>query len=92
MTSTTTEALVELAREGLYLAVLLSAPAVVAALFVGFLVSAAQAATQIHEHTLSFAPKILAVLAALALFAPWIGQSLQAFTVELLELIPRLGG
>jgi flagellar biosynthesis protein FliQ len=78
-------------REALFLAVLLSAPAVLAALLVGLLVGALQAATQIQEPTLTFAPKLVAVLVALAVSGPWIGHQLVNFSRGLLELIPLLG-
>ena len=89
---TTSELLMRVGREALFLAILLSAPAVVASLVVGLIVSVLQATTQIQEQTLTFAPKLLAVMAALALFAPWIGGQLAQFSTSLLELIPRLTG
>jgi len=71
--------LLELAREALGLVLLVSAPVVAVALAVGLLVGLLQAATQIQEYSLSFVPKILAVLAALLLAAPWMGQLLLAY-------------
>lgn len=52
-------------------ALLISAPVLGAALAIGIVVSLFQAVTQINEQTLSFLPKILAVLAALVFFGPW---------------------
>jgi len=85
-----TEYLVRVAREGLLLAVLVCAPAVLAALAVGFAVSLFQAATQIQEPTLSLAPKLIAVVVALAISAPWIGRQLIAFTTAIFDVIPRI--
>ncbi len=79
-------------REALYLTVLLSAPVVLASLVVGLVVSILQATTQIQEQTLTFAPKLVAVLITLALFAPWIGAQLTKFTASLMELLPRITG
>ena len=86
----TADLLLRVAREGLFLTVLVSAPIVLASLFIGLLVSVLQATTQIQEQTLSFAPKLVAVLGALAVFSPWIGVQLVRFSSALFELIPRL--
>ena len=86
----TTEYLIRVAREGLYLAILLSAPIVLAALAVGLVVSIVQATTQIQEQTLSFAPKLVAVMLALAIASPWIGTQLVRFFAALFEAIPRI--
>lgn len=72
-------ALLELGRQALWLTLVVSAPVILVALGVGFLVSVLQAATQIQEFTLSFVPKILAVLLTLALAAPWMGEQLVRF-------------
>ena len=87
---TTADLLVRLAREGLFLALLLSAPVVLAAMIVGLFVSLVQATTQIQEQTLSFAPKVVAVMLALAITGPWIGAQLLRFTTALFDVIPRI--
>ena len=51
---------------------LLSAPMLLIGLVVGLAVSIFQATTQIQEATLSFVPKIVAVLGSLVIFGPWI--------------------
>jgi len=84
--------LIRVGREALLLAVMLSAPVVLASLVVGLVVSILQAATQVQEPTLTFAPKLVVVMLTLALFAPWIGSQLVAFTSALMQLIPRMGG
>ena len=68
---------------------LLSAPMLGFGLIVGLLVSIFQAVTQINEMTLTFIPKILAVAAALAIFLPWIVNTLVDFTVNLLNQLPN---
>ncbi len=87
---TTADLLVRLAREGLFLAILLSAPIVLSAMIVGLFVSIVQATTQIQEQTLSFAPKVVAVMLALAVTGPWIGAQLVRFTTALFDVIPRI--
>ena len=86
----TADYLVRIAREGMFLALLVSIPAVGAALLVGLAVSVFQATTQIQEQTVSFAPKLLAVLIAEAIAAPWTGQQLVRFTTAIFEAIPRI--
>jgi flagellar biosynthetic protein FliQ len=52
------------------------------------LISLFQAVTQIQEMTLTFVPKILAVLLALLVFAHWILEQIMDFTIHLIEQIP----
>ncbi|MEC9396051.1 MAG: flagellar biosynthesis protein FliQ [Myxococcota bacterium] len=72
--------ILQIAREGLLLALIVSAPPVLTSLFVGLLVSIVQATTQIQEQTLTFVPKLVAVFVSLAISAPWIGAQLVRFT------------
>jgi flagellar biosynthetic protein FliQ len=58
-------------------------------LLVGLVVSIFQAATQIQEMTLTFIPKILAIFVALALFGPWMLQSLVSFASAVLGHLDR---
>ena len=57
-----------------------SGPAVLSAMIVGMVVALLQALTQVQEITLTFVPKILAVLAAVAISAPFIGSQISIFT------------
>ncbi len=74
----------ELIRHTLVLALVISAPMLVAGLAVGILVSLLQAVTQIQEQTLTFIPKITAMFAAAILLFPWIGHRLLEFTASML--------
>lgn len=58
-----------------------------AGLIIGLLVSTFQAATQINEQTLTFIPKIVAVLLTLLFFGPWIIHIMTTFTVGIFETI-----
>ena len=82
--------ILQVVREGLYLVLLVSAPAVFVSLVVGLIVSLLQATTQLQDHTLTFVPKLVAVLATLAIAGPWIGAQLVRFTRTLLAAIPLL--
>ena len=60
-----------LGQQGLYMLLMVSAPILLSVLVVGLVVSIFQAATQINEATLSFVPKVVAAVAALAVAGPW---------------------
>jgi flagellar biosynthetic protein FliQ len=66
-----TATVIELARQALWMTVLVSAPMLVVALVVGVTVGIFQAATSINEMTLSFIPKVVAMAAALAVVGSW---------------------
>jgi flagellar biosynthetic protein FliQ len=84
----TEQAVIDLSARAAWLAIKLAAPALVATLVVGMIVSIFQAATQISEQTLAFIPKILAMTAALVICGPWLLSTMVDFTVELIKSIP----
>ena len=89
----TPETVVELGQQALLICVLLAAPLLVAALVTGLAVGLFQAATQINEQTLSFIPKLLAMVVVLAMSAPWLLDTIVTFTRTLIvELVPRVVG
>ena len=79
-------------QQSLYVLLMISAPVLLTVLAVGLLVSIFQAATQIHEATLSFVPKVLAVVAVLAVAGPWMLSSLVEFLQRSLQAIPTVVG
>ncbi|MBA2849801.1 flagellar biosynthesis protein FliQ [Thermosulfuriphilus ammonigenes] len=84
------EVAVGMARQAVEITLLLSLPMLGIGLVVGLLVSIFQAATQIQEMTLTFVPKIVAVLLALVLFFPWMMEKLVTYTAALIAGIPDL--
>jgi len=88
----TPESVIELGQRAIEVAFLVAAPVLLTGLAVGLLVSVFQAATQINEMTLSFIPKLLAMLAALVIGGPWMLQVLVDYTRRLLESLPLLSG
>jgi flagellar biosynthetic protein FliQ len=74
----------DLVRQTLLMALLVASPMLGIGLVVGIVISLVQAVTQIQEQTLSFVPKIIAMVAATILLMPWIGHRLMNFTVVLL--------
>lgn len=77
-------------REAIYVLVIISAPAMLTALFVGLIVSLFQALTQIQEMTLTFVPKVLAMFGVLVLTMPFMLNTLVEFTQRLGEKIVHL--
>ena len=73
----------ELIRHTLLLALIVSAPMLLIGLLVGIVVSLLQAVTQIQEQTLTFVPKIAAMVAAAILLAPWTAQRLMDYSREM---------
>lgn len=72
------ELIVRIAREGLILVLLISGGPMLASMLVGFIVSLFQATTQIQEQTLSYVPKLVAVLLTLIVIGPWmLAQAVQ---------------
>jgi flagellar biosynthetic protein FliQ len=68
---------------------LVSAPVLLVGLVVGLVISIFQAVTQVHEMTLAFVPKIIAVMLALLVAAPWMIDLLVNFTHNLFTNIPN---
>jgi flagellar biosynthetic protein FliQ len=70
----------DLVRQTLILALIISSPMLVIGLVVGVTVSLFQAITQIQEQTLTFVPKIVAMVASAILLMPWIAHQLMEYT------------
>lgn len=85
------EAAVGWAQKTLWTAALCSAPALIVALLVGLLVSIFQAVTQIHEMTLTFVPKLVAMALVFFITAGWILKMLVQFTIEVFGQLPNIG-
>ncbi len=88
----TPESVMTIGHQALEITIMVAAPVLLAGLAVGLLVSVFQAATQINEMTLSFIPKLLAMLAAMAIAGPWMLQVMVDYLRRLLESLPSLIG
>jgi flagellar biosynthetic protein FliQ len=86
----TPQMVVSIGREALMLTLMISGPMLLFGLIVGLSIALFQAVTQIHEMTLTFVPKILAVAAALLIFLPWMINMATDFLRHIFELIPSL--
>ena len=85
-----TALVIELGREALWVAVLIAGPLLGIALIVGLIIGIIQAATSINEMTLSFIPKIAALVVVLVLLGSWQVSVIVDFTRKLYERIPTL--
>lgn len=74
---------IDIAQRALLTVIYVSAPMLGLSLIVGLAVSIFQATTQIHEQTLTFVPKILAVIVAIAVFGSWMLRILTEYTQNL---------
>lgn len=86
------ETVLDIGRQALWLAVLLAGPMLGAALAVGLFIGVIQAATQIQEMTLSFIPKLLALVIVLLIVGPWMLRIIVTFSERLFMDIPGLVG
>ena len=83
---------IDLGREALWVAVMVASPLLGVALGVGLIVGIFQAATSIQEMTLSFIPKLLALVVTLFVIGPWMLRILTTFAERLFMDIPGLVG
>lgn len=88
----TPETVLTIASQSLTLTALLSAPLLLVTLVTGVLVGVLQAATQINEMTLSFIPKLLALVLTLIVAGPWMLQMITSYTRNLFTSIPGMLG
>jgi len=77
-------------REGVLETLLLAGPLLLIGMAVGLIVAILQATTSIQEQTLSFVPKIAAILLGLILFGRILMESLEGYTRRLFEMIPHV--
>jgi flagellar biosynthetic protein FliQ len=86
------QSVITLGQQALYVMLMIASPMLIAALVVGLIVSILQAATQINEMTLSFIPKLVAIVAALVIAGPWIITYYVDYVRRLFESIPTAIG
>lgn len=80
----------DITRRAVFIAAEVAAPVLIICLIVGIVISIFQAATQIHEQTLSFVPKIIIVLVAIIIGGNWMVNQISDFTKEVFELISKI--
>ncbi len=80
----------EVARQGMIVALMVSLPILAVALFVGLAVSVFQAVTQVQEMTLTYVPKVLGAALVMMLMGSWMLTTLVKFTQVCLEMASRV--
>jgi len=83
---------IDIGRQALLVVLIIGGPLLIAGLIVGLLVGVFQAVTQIHEMTLTFIPKILAIVGMLFFLLPWMIIKFVEFTMSLFNSIPTIAG
>ncbi len=86
----TPESVIDLAQSALRVTLLVAGPMLLAGMLVGLVISIVQAATQINEMTMTFVPKIVAVMLVLVLSLPWIISQMTAFTMSIFNRIASM--
>lgn len=84
------DAVLEVFHDALMLALLLCGPMLVISIIVGLVISIIQAATQVHEQTITFVPKLVAIALILLVTGPWMMNQMNEFTVKLFDLISQI--
>lgn len=82
---------VNIGQQALLVTIIVSGPVLLVGLAVGVLVGIFQAVTQIHEMTLTFIPKILAMIGVFLLLLPWMTIKIIDYTVNLFQMISAVG-
>lgn len=83
--------IMEIGARAMWVTLQVSLPILGVSLVVGLLVSIFQAVTQLQEPTLTFIPKILAVVVVIVVAGPWMMNTMLGFTLELWAGIPQIG-
>ena len=86
------EAILELGRQAMITAMTVAAPILIVGAAVGLLVGMFQALTQIQDHTLSFVPKIMAMILVLTICLPWFLDQMVEFSRTVISNIPTVIG
>lgn len=86
------EVFVNIFRQALWLVLILVSAVIIPSLLVGLVVAVFQAATSINEQTLSFLPRLIMTLTALAFGAHWGLDKLMNFFIDMIEQIPQVVG
>jgi flagellar biosynthetic protein FliQ len=81
---------IQIIREGVFQTFIVAGPILLIGMLVGLIVAILQATTSIQEQTLTFVPKIAAILISLVLFGRFLLQSLMEYTRRLFESIPTI--
>lgn len=82
------EYFIAIAKQTLFLTLVLTGPPIIAAMIVGLVISILQATTQVQEQTLTFVPKLVSIVVVLGVIGPWMLSQLVSFTTSIFESFP----
>ena len=82
------EAAIDIGRDAILVMLLASAPVLLTGIVVGLITGIFQAVTQINEQSLSFIPKLIAVVLVVSLLLPWMINKLVQYSTDLISGIP----
>lgn len=88
----TTGFIVNLLRSSIVQTLSIAAPVLLTSMLIGLIISIFQAVTSIQDQTLTFVPKIVAILTIIGIFGSWMMNSMVDFTSNLLNMIPTISG
>lgn len=86
----TEDIVLQIFREALVLAIKLAGPLLLISMIVGLVIAILQAATQVHEQTLTFVPKALTIVVLLLLMAPMMISSCNEFLLRIFDIIHQI--
>ena len=79
-------------RNALLVVLKVGGPILLASIIIGLVISIIQAATQVHEQTLTFVPKLLAIGLILLVGGGWMVDVMKDFMMEIFELMTNIHG
>ena len=77
-------------KEALWIVLELCGPLLILSIVIGLIIAILQAATQIHEQTLTFVPKLIVIAVVLLITGPWMMNVLNDFTIKIFDLISKI--
>ncbi len=77
-------------RNSIVQLIMMASPVLLIGMIVGLVISVIQATTSLQEQTLTFVPKIVAILGTIIFLGPWMMGSMQQFAVRIISLIPDM--
>ncbi len=78
-------------KDALLLVLKVGGPILVVSIVIGLVVSILQAATQVHEQTLTFVPKLLVIGLILLLAGGWMMDTISDFAIGIFKLMSTIG-
>lgn len=88
----TPDFVIDMLTKALQLSLLIASPMLLFGLVIGLIISIFQSVTQIQEMTLTYIPKIIGVILAVMLFAPWMMDKMMSYTIMLFNNLPSYIG